>query len=1100
MMMIHRKAAGLLFAAGMVLAATSPIVLTPMAQAQTSKGIVTGTIRDSSGALVPNARIHLQNESTGESRDLVSNDNGEYRVDALAPGLYAVRVESPGFQPTSVQHLEVKPSVVTSFDASLQTGSATTTVSVTAETNLINTENAQQAATISTAEIKNVPIFSLNPIELVKTAPGVQLVDQDNFSNGVGIQVNGSRPRANSFLIDGQDINDPGIAGQAIQPEIPDMYQNVTVITNSATAEYGGAGGGIVNLITKGGTNQFHGTAWELYSGSGLNALDGQQRQLDHTHGLKSRFNEHQYGFTAGGPIIKDKLFAFGGTQFSRIYGNETAAQNLLPDANGIATLQRLGGQFPNAKLLLALLDNGTYLGTFSQNTTIPTTTVDLGSGRGPLELAQFQRPPVPQQNPDTQWTYRVDWLPRPSDTIYIRYLHDNTLLTPDFFNNPTALPGFDTDQGGTSEQFGGNWIHVFNDRLLNEFRVSETRTQTFFDYTPEALANPLAKLPTITFNQETSGGFPTLGAPGAISVPQGSAQDIYQFQDTVAITKGRQTLRVGADVGRTILRENVPFNYFGTLTFNQGGGFTDIGNYIDNYLGPSGQATINFGSPRVDPHAFNQAYFAQDDFKFSPELTLNFGLRYEYRHNPENSLAFPALDPLNPFAPIDTRLKVNEDLNNFSPRLGVAYAPQGGGLFGGGKTVYHAGYGIFYDFVFTNIVDNSQASAPNTVAPLATTTVGRGVPNATSAIAGLSPVLDPFSTVELVNNNLVNPQTHEWNLGFEHQLPANLKWTASYVGARAEKLFANQQFNYFDPNTGERLNPNRGAIITRGNYADSIYHGVTTDLSHEFRHGLFVRGTYTFSKGMDDGSEVFVTTNQATSYAANLAPGGRAGEWSRSAYDHRHYLGIQYVYELPGYSGEHILSLVTKNWTIAGDTILQSGPPGTWGSVGFDTNGDGSAANDRPILSNAHAPTTAVGIDGALLGITPQPGTYFDVASLNQSGNAVVVAPGSVHFLVPVGSGNVGRNSFSQPGVQFWNMSVQKDIPAPFKHLESSSFQIRAEAQDVGNHNNVEPVDTNVLDAGAPAFLNTSQTRSNVNNGSLAQGRVLRFWAKFSF
>jgi hypothetical protein len=797
-MIIHRKAAALLFAATLVLTATCPIVLTPMAQAQTSKGILAGIIRDSSGALVPSARIHLQNESTGESRDLVSNDNGEYRVDALAPGLYAVRVESPGFQPISVQHLEVKPSVVTSYDASLQTGSATTTVNVTAETNLINTENAQQAATISTTEIKNVPIFSLNPIELVKTAPGVQLVDQDNFSNGVGIQVNGSRPRANSFLIDGQDINDPGIAGQAIQPQIPDMYQNVTVITNSATAEYGGAGGGIVNLITKGGTNQFHGTAWELYSGSGLNALDGQQRQLTHTHGLKSRFNEHQYGFTAGGPILKDKLFAFGGTQFSRIYGNETAAPNLLPDANGIATLQRLGNQFPNAKLLLALLDNGTYLGTFSQNPTIPITTVDLGSGRGPLELAQFQRPPVPQENPDTQWTYRVDWLPRPSDTIYIRYLHDRSLLTPDFFNNPTSLPGFDTNQGGPSEQFGGNWIHVFNDRLLNEFRVSETRTNITFDYTPEALANPLAKMPTITFSQEfnqgAAGGFPTLGAPGAISVPQGSAQDIYQFQDTVAITKGRQTLRIGADVGRSIIREQVPFNYFGTLTFNQGGGFTDIGNFIDNYLGPSGQATINFGSPRVDPHAFNQAYFAQDDFKFSPELTLNFGLRYEYRRNPENSLAFPAIDPFNPFAPIGTRLKVNEDLNNFSPRLGVAYAPQGGGFFGGGKTVYHAGYGIFYDFVFTNIVDNSQASAPNTVSPLATSTVGRGVPNATSAIAGLSPVLDPFSTVELVNNNLVNPQTHEWNLGFEHQLPANLKWTMSYVGARAEKLFANQQ------------------------------------------------------------------------------------------------------------------------------------------------------------------------------------------------------------------------------------------------------------------------------------------------------------------
>jgi hypothetical protein len=1097
---MYRKTSVLLFAATLVLAGSCPAVFTPMAQAQTSKGIMAGIVRDSSGALVPNAKIHVQNEATAELRDLVSNANGEYRIDALAPGLYSVRVVAPGFQPTSVQHLDVKPSVVTSFDASLQAGSESTTVNVTANTNLINTENSQQATTISTAEIKNVPIFSLNPIELVKTAPGVQLVDQNQFSNGVAIQVNGSRPRANSFLIDGQDINDPGIAGQAIQPQIPDMYQNVTIITNSATAEYGGAGGGIVNLITRGGTNQFHGTAWELYSGSGINALDGQQRQLPHTHGLKSRFNQHQYGFTLGGPIIKNKVFAFGGTQFSRIYGNETAAQNLLPDANGVATLQRLGGQYPNAKLLLALLDNGTYLQTFNQNTSIAPTSVDLGSGRGPLELAQFQRPPVPQENPDTQWTYRVDWLPRPSDTLYIRYLHDRSLLTPDFFNNPTSLPGFDTNQGGTSEQFGGNWIHVFNDRLLNEFRVSETRTNFAFDYTPEAAANPLAKMPTITFNQQNSGGFPTLGAPGAIAVPQGSAQDIYQFQDTVAITKGRQTLRVGADVGRSIVRDLVPFNYFGSLGFNQGGNFTDIGNFIDNYLGPSGQATINIGSPRVDPHAFNQAYFAQDDLKFSPELTLNFGLRYEYRRNPENSLAYPALDPFNPFAPITTRLKVNEDLNNFSPRLGVAYAPQGGGFLGGGKTVYHAGYGIFYDFVFTNIVDNSQASAPNTAAPLATSTLGRGIANATSVIAGLSPVVDPFSSVQSVNNNLVNPQTHEWNLGFEHQLPANLKWTVSYVGARAEKLFANQQFNYFDPNTGNRLNPDRGAINTRGNYADSIYHGVTTDVSHDFSHGLFVRGTYTFSKAMDDGSEVFTTTNQATSYAANLAPGGRAGEWSRSAFDHRHYLGIQYVYELPGYSGERILSLVTKNWTIAGDTILQSGPPGTWGVAGADTNGDGSAFNDRPSLSNPHAPTTAIGIDGAVLDPTVQPGTYYDVATFNQTGNLVAVAPGSVHFLIPVGSGNVRRDSYNQPGVQFWNLSVQKDIPAGFTHLEGASFQIRAEAQDVGNHNNVEPVDTNVLNAGVSSFLNPSQTRSNVNNGSLAQGRVMRFWAKFSF
>jgi hypothetical protein len=150
--------------------------------------------------------------------------------------------------------------------------------------------------------------------------------------------------------------------------------------------------------------------------------------------------------------------------------------------------------------------------------------------------------------------------------------------------------------------------------------------------------------------------------------------------------------------------------------------------------------------------------------------------------------------------------------------------------------------------------------------------------------------------------------------------------------------------------------------------------------------------------------------------------------------------------------------------------------------------------------VSNPHAPLTAVGIDGVLLGATSQPGTYYDVATANQTGNLVPVAPGNVHFLVPVGSGDVRRNSYNQPGVQYWNVSVQKDIPAGFTHLEGANFQIRAEAQDVGNHNNVEPVDTNVLNAGLTSYLNPSLQRSNVNNGSLAQGRVMRFWAKFTF
>ena len=1090
------------------------LLATGIALAQTSKGILVGVARDSTGAVIVGAQVVVRNELTGESRNATTNATGAYRIDALGPGLYTLHATASGFDAVNVEHLKVDPSIVTSYEATLAVGSSATTVDVQATSNLIDTENAQLAGTFGTTELKNIPIFSLNPIELTYTAPGVQLTDQGGQGDGVSIQVNGSRPRANNFLIDGQDINEPTIAGQALQPQLPDIFQSVTVITNSASAEYGGAGGGIVNLITQGGTNHFHGGVWDLYSGSGLNALDGIQRQGPHTHGAKPRSNEHQYGFTIGGPIIKNKLFAFGSSQWSRIYGNETAAVNLLPNADGIAVLQGLVSQYPNAGILLSLLDNGSYL---NSSTLIvapgggPATTVALGNGRPSVALDNFQRQPAAQKAPDTQWFYRVDWLPTSSDTFYFRYLHDRSSLSPDFFTNNTALPGFDTIQGGTSEQGGGGWTHVFTSHMVNELRASELRTNFGFLLAPGTTANPLSQLPQLNFAGESQAGFPGLGiAPG---YPQDSAQDVYQIQDTLSYTKGRQTIRVGFDIGREIAVSGVPFNFNGALTFNKGGGFSDLGNFIDNYLGPSGQATIDLGKSRVDPHAYNQAYFIQDDIKLTPELTVNLGARYEYKANPENSVSFPAMDPNNPFLPITTKIKVKEDKNNIAPRIGLAFTPQGGGWLGAGKMAYHAGFGIFYDPLFLNIVDNSQTSAPNIAAPIATSTEGRGVANATSIIPTLSPVIDPTNQLELVVNNLVNPQTFQWNLGFERQLPANLKLTINYVGTRSEKLFANQQYNYFGPtqangyDPSQRLDPTRGPIIARGNFADSIYHGVSTSVSHDFKHGLLVNGTYTFSKSLDDGSEVFTTFNQPTSYAANLAPGGRSGEWGASPYDHRHYFSVQYVYTIPGYNREKVLSLITNDWTISGDTTLQSGPPSTWSLSGIDTNGDGSSANDRPTLSNAHAPYSAVGIDGAFLGpdaVTgnlPVAGAYYDLATNNTSGTLVPVNASAVHFLIPTASGNVRRDSFRMPGVQYWNLALQKNIPLhALTHLEGNVLQLRAEAQDVGNHNNVEPFDIDLLDVGTSNFMNPSLNRSSASNGNLAQGRIIRLWAKFTF
>ncbi|HEY0795081.1 MAG TPA: TonB-dependent receptor, partial [Acidisarcina sp.] len=526
---------------GAVLAAVlvMALLMVSVSKAQSSKGILAGTVRDSSGAVVPAAKITVINEETAETRDTASDGEGTYRIEAISPGSYAVHATAAGFESFSAKGVQVNPSVVTTYEPVLTVGSAATTVEVQASTNAINTENGALSGTINTAELRDLPIFSLNPIELATTVPGVQIVNQSQFSNGVNIEVNGTRPRANNFLIDGADINDTTINGQAVQPNIPDMYASETILTNSYTAEYGRGGGGIVNLITQGGTNKFHGTVWDLYSGSGLNALDGVSRQT--AGSSKARYDQHQYGFTAGGPIIHDKLFAFGALQLSRFYGKEQSTRVALPDAAGYATLKSINT--PNSLTLQQLFLNGSYLSTFAgpsapcdatgtdpNNLCVAVQAVNPADcpGGTPCSISfdYYTRPNPSELSPDTQWTYRIDFQPRQADVFYMRYLHDRSSLTPDFFNNGTQLPGLDTNQGGPSELGSGAWTHIFSPTLVNEFRASETRISFIFGLTPQAQANPLSQIPTTTIS-----GISNLPPLGAVSGdPQGRNLDLYQF------------------------------------------------------------------------------------------------------------------------------------------------------------------------------------------------------------------------------------------------------------------------------------------------------------------------------------------------------------------------------------------------------------------------------------------------------------------------------------------------------------------------------------------------------------------------------------------
>ncbi len=985
-------------------------VLSVSGLAQTSLGILVGVVRDQTGAVMPSVTITVVGSEDGIAHISVAQADGAYRIEALRPQNYTVTVKQSGFSAFTAKYVIVTPSNTTSYDINLKVGSTNETVSVEADSVSIDTENGQLTGIVNSTDLTKLPIFSQSPYELATTVPGAQYVSNSGFSNGQSLQINGARPRANNFLLDGQEINDVSIGGQAFQPNIPDSFSDVSVLTSAASAEFGRAGGGIVNSITKSGTNAYHGEVYERYTGSGLNALGGLERGKGIT---KTRFDQHTYGFTAGGPIIKNKLFAFGGLEMRRFYGKLTPSVLEFPDAAGYAQLQAIaaaaaGSSTPQVAAQVALLD--TYLnsgGSYLANYNVVARTnaagcngVGAGATGQPAPVCTnvgpqpgcptagcvitegfFQRPAPSANRPDTQWTYKINYTPWEKDSFSARYIHDRSSSNPDFTNSPGAFTGLDTQQGGPSELGQGTWTHIFTSNLLNEFRVSETRVSFAFAATPQTLANPVDSMISISV-----GGFQALG-PNQ-NFPQGRGEDLYQLQDTVAWTKGRHSFRFGFDIGRQLEKDLVSQNAIGTLTFAASGtsangniyGTSSLGNFLQNQLGPSGTATKTYGNTRIDPHDWRSGFFGQDDIKLSADLTINLGLRYDYLTNPENSLKYPGIDPNNPLGiitlvagvPTANVYKVANPKDLFSPRVGFAYTPHFGGLFGDGKFVVRGGAGIFYDSDFSNFVTNAAQTSPNAVSGQLIQTTGAGLTNATSLIPTIPSTLSLTSTVEVTADNMVNPITYQYNLGVERQLPANIFMAIRYVGEIGSKLFANQQFNYFNGTTGQRLNPAYGQDVIRGNYARSNYNSGQVEVSHLFSHGFQIRGNYTYSKDLDDASEIFTTSSSPTSFAANLAPGGFRQDWGPSAYDHRHYLAISYVWSPAGFHssnafGDAALNVITRHWTVSGISKFQSGPYSTF-AENVDSNGDSSAANDRPIIGSISAPITTAGEAGFFL------------------------------------------------------------------------------------------------------------------------------------
>lgn len=1082
--------------------------------AQSSRGTVSGLVLDSTKAPVAAAKVELTSKDTNVTRSTETNESGSYRFDAVDPGSYIVKVSADGFKTFAVEPFPVAGGRSVAIDAALEIGAVTSTVEVTSSGALLQTEAPVRGATLNATNIINLPVATQNPVSLALAIPGIST---NRYSFGVGtFSVNGARGRSNNFLIDGTENNDISVTGQAFQITNPDAVQEVSVQTSNYDAEYGRAGGGVVNTITKSGTNEFHGTARYLIDSTFDDAPTNLQKTDPNVvlRGHPLPGTDQFFAGTVGGPVIRNKTFFFSAYQEERRTSTSQVGLNTL-SAAGRNTLRSLFPQNSNLRVdrLLAITD-GTLANSQLNN-------IALGNGRPDIQVGTFQRP-IPVKFRDRQLLERVDHSFSNSDQLSVRYLYDSTV---DPIGGGTSFPGFDTSNVNQVNSALMNETHTFSPAATNELRIGYNRIYYFF---PFDATSPLASsIPTVTitgFNQ-------VFGV--ASNLPQGRTANNYELQDTISYVKGKHSFRFGTSLLNQRSKQAAPFNDRGTLIYNAAGGFTSLANYVDDFggtPGATGNAQRDFGSASYYPTLSRQAYFMQDRWRATENLTLTLGVRYEYFGVPINNsvktAAFTGLfnvDPVTRQGPWNQPNQVNGDLNNWAPTVGIAYSPSGSGpmgIFGEKKTVFRAGFQMGYDSFFNNIASNALASAPNNVSTAFTSSTAsnpRGTAGLSAQLPTQARALTPLDTQTLVYKNLTNPYYMRFSGGFQRQLPGNIVLDASYVGSRGMDLFAQEDLNPVVPSSLQRfpagysaanlpqnwitnrLDPLQGARNIRTNGGNSKYHSGQLNVSRRFTSGITFNVAYTRSKNLDNSSDIFATTgNGLTSVAARPAIlGGQRLEQSVSLYDRPNRVAITAFYELPFYKSQNgLVGHVLGGWQLSGFYVMESGAPLNILS-GLDGDGLGGNTADRPNYNPSGAPGTRATQNSSSPTGFVNPDANNAPIDPNQAMYIAVTCPAGPN---PCPSGTLGRFTTRTPRQNNFDTSLSKSINL----TERMHLEFRADAFNLFNHRqygiaSISPFDSGTTNIG----VNVTNTQAGrfLNPGFANGGaRVLRYQLKFVF
>jgi carboxypeptidase family protein len=777
-MYIHGKAKGALASlATFVLMAICLLFGAGTASAQETTGALRGTVTDVNGAVVSGANVTVTNEATGTQQTKQTTGDGAFEFSKLTPGSYTVTIEASGFKRSLNKEVSVKLGIVNPLDVKLEPGAVSETVTVTAGTEeIVQRDQSQISQTVETRKIADLPSNAagsgLDTLALL--APGVIPNNSGGVNtNGTGISVNGNRARSNNFQIDGSDNNDLSVAGPALFVDAQDSLQEYQIITNNFSAQYGRNQGAIVNLVTKGGSNDFHGTLFEYHRDRKvLDTLNNIERAGGKTDPEPSLFNV--FGGQIGGPMYLPK-FGEGGKSYWKgtnkaffhfdYQGIRNPASVLLRDPTPALAIvssefPRLLATFPTNNVFRAISQYSAFAipgatprsdltgaHTVFINPTLPAasriSTTQRAGDQGPFQIggpfdvvnlggtlfqAAIPERVVSEPFTENYWDFRFDLKPNSANSITIRNLHQRQL----FVNTLASANGYSGDLPAGSKNFGGNWTHQLSPTMVNEARGSYQKINVEFGggcdaRTPGCIPGPLqigSTLANIGFAgilgfTKTSTSLESVGPSTAL--PQGRVGKVYQFADNLTWARGKHSIILGAEFKH--LNEVVPFlpNFNGAFAFSGASAPTRLLNNA-----PSG-ISLTAGDPTLAFTEDDQYYYFQDDFKLRPNFTLNLGVRYEYTGQPINKLhdvtvarengPSPFYDPTLPLS-LRTVPQIPADKNNWAPRFGFAYSPHFEKgflhkLVGTDATVFRGGYSIAYDASFYNILLNVQNGAP---------------------------------------------------------------------------------------------------------------------------------------------------------------------------------------------------------------------------------------------------------------------------------------------------------------------------------------------------------------------------------------------------